>query len=252
MVAQLTAHYNLTPSETVQRHKFHSRIRKEGKSVPIFVLELRSIATSCNFGDNLEQMLQDRLICRINNDTIQNRLLAVAKLDFKKAMELAQSMKEAAKCAKELKLTSTTREELHKVHVNATDKLEGVICHRCGRKGHKAPSCRFKNSKCHKCGKIGHIQRACCSKPTLAPSSRQVHCVAVTDGTKEQADEYYFFNVESTNSVPPVKVEVVIDGKPVNMEIDTGVGPSIVSEATYKELWPDRPLLPSTVKLRTY
>ena len=186
---------------------------------------------------------------------IQNRLLAEAKLDFKKAMELAHSIEEATKHANELKPTSTPREELHKVHVNATDKLEGVICHRCGRKGHKAPSYRFKNSKCHKCGKIGHIQRACHSKPTSAPienPSRPVHCVTVTDGVQEQTDEYYFFNVESTKSIPPVKVEVVIDGKPVSIEIDTGVSPSIVSEATYKELWLDRPLLPSTVKLRMY
>ena len=47
-------------------------------------------------------------------------------------------------------------------------------------------------------------------------------------------------------------MEVVIDNKPVSMEIDTGVGPSLVSEATFKALWPDRALSGSTVRLRTY
>ena len=89
----------------------------------MFMPELRSIATFCNFSNNLEQMLWDRLICGINNDTIQNRLLAEAKLDFKKAMELAQSIEEAAKCVWELKLGSNSRVEVHKV--NATDKSEG-------------------------------------------------------------------------------------------------------------------------------
>ena len=84
LVAKLTTHYAPTPSETVQRHKFHTRVRREGETVATFVSELRSIATFCNFGDNLEQMLRDRLICGINNEMIQNRLLAEAKLDLRK------------------------------------------------------------------------------------------------------------------------------------------------------------------------
>ena len=91
VVTQLTTHYAPSPSETVQRHKFHLRVRRDGETVAIFVSELHLIATFCNFGDNLEQMLRDRLICGIN-DTIQNRLLVEAKLDFKKAKELAQSL----------------------------------------------------------------------------------------------------------------------------------------------------------------
>ena len=51
---------------------------------------------------------------------------------------------------------------------------------------------------------------------------------------------------------PPVQVQVVVDSKPLCMEIDTGVGPSLVSEATFKELFPNRELLPSPVRLRTY
>ena len=102
LVKQLTTHYDPTPSETVQRHKFHSRIRKDGESVATFVSELRAIATYCNFGATLEQMLRDRLTCGIHDDKIQNRLLAESKLDFKKAMEIALSIEEASKRAKEL------------------------------------------------------------------------------------------------------------------------------------------------------
>lgn len=83
LVKELTEHYDPTPSETVQRHKFHTRVRQEGESVATFVSELRSIATFCNFGDSLDQMLRDRIMCGIRNEMIQNRLLSESKLDFK-------------------------------------------------------------------------------------------------------------------------------------------------------------------------
>ena len=102
------------------------------------------------------------------------------------------------------------------------------MCHRYGGKGHKAPTCRFKTTKCHNCGKIGHLERICRSKgkPINASGkspSRPVHCV--TESEQEQGEEYHLFNIGSGNGSPPAKVEVMVDNKPICMEIDTGVGP---------------------------
>ena len=44
-----------------------------------FLSELRSIAEYCNFGDTLETMLRDRLVCGINDDRIQQKLLSEEK-----------------------------------------------------------------------------------------------------------------------------------------------------------------------------
>ena len=43
-----------------------------------------------------------------------------------------------------------------------------------------------------------------------------------------------------------------IDGKSVSMEINTGAAISIMSQESYKELWPDRDLKESKARLRTY
>ena len=51
LVRVLTEHFNPTPSETVQRFRFHSRFRKPGESIATFVSELRSLAEFCNFGN---------------------------------------------------------------------------------------------------------------------------------------------------------------------------------------------------------
>ena len=127
LLKMLTTHYNPTPSETIQRFKFHSRVRKTGKTVATYVSELRLIAEYYNFGSSLEEMLC--LVCGINNDTIQNRLLSEAKLTLKKAIDLVQGLESAAKNAKELKpLASVTPlETVHKV--TTTDKDGSVTCH---------------------------------------------------------------------------------------------------------------------------
>ena len=45
-----------------------------------------------DFQNTLEEMLRDRLVCGINDEQIQRRLLAESSLDFKKTMKLATSM----------------------------------------------------------------------------------------------------------------------------------------------------------------
>ena len=73
LVDKLSKHFRPAPSEIVERFKFHSRSRKPGESVATFVAELRSYAEFCNFGDTLEAMIRDRLVCGINDTAMQKR-----------------------------------------------------------------------------------------------------------------------------------------------------------------------------------
>ena len=59
IVEVLQKHHTPSPSEIVQRFKFHSRSRKEGESIASYVAELRSLAEHCNFGDTLSTMLRE-------------------------------------------------------------------------------------------------------------------------------------------------------------------------------------------------
>ena len=92
LVKVLTDHFNLKPSEIVQRGKFYGRSRKPGESIATFVAELHASAEHCNFGRSLDDMIRDRVVCGVNDDTIQKRLLAEGdKLTLTKALTLAQS-----------------------------------------------------------------------------------------------------------------------------------------------------------------
>ena len=59
------------------------------------------------------------------------------------------------------------------------------------------------------------------------------------------------FVATSKTSSPP-KVDLQLDDCSVSMEVDTGASISLISETTYKKLWPKRTLSASEVKLCTY
>ena len=170
LVSVLEQHYNPAPSEIVERFRFYCRTRKPGESVANFLAQLRSLATRCNYGDSLENMLRDRLVCGINDDSIQKRLLAERNLTYKRAVELARGLETADRNVKLLKSGATSHikretplQDSPQVNRVASNKgSTAVICYRCGIAGHTVEQCRYsKDIVCHGCRKAGHLQRAC-------------------------------------------------------------------------------------------
>lgn len=86
IVQLMNEDYFPRPSVTMQHFLFDSRSRKRGESVATFVADLRRLSEHCDFGESLGEMLRDRLICGINDDRMQRRLLAGSGLTFKKCM----------------------------------------------------------------------------------------------------------------------------------------------------------------------
>lgn len=64
--------------------------------------DLRRLAQFCNFGDTLEVMLRDRLVCGINDDRIQ-KLLAEQELLYERALTVARGTEAADKNLREMK-----------------------------------------------------------------------------------------------------------------------------------------------------
>ncbi len=165
----LSKHYKPAPSEIVERFRFNSRARKPGESVATYVVELRALAEFSNFGDSLEAMLRDRMVCGINDDAIQHRLLSESKLDYAKAVETALNMETASQSMKTLRAkeghgsSSPVHHQVNKA--SATPSKQGatgrssLTCYRCGFRGHTVTKCRVdKDVVCHHCKKKGHMQ----------------------------------------------------------------------------------------------
>ena len=97
------AHLDPKPSIIVSRYKFNSRNRKAGEPVADYIVHLRQLAEDCDFKASLNDILRDRLVCGVNDDRIQLKLLAEKDtLTFENAMDLALAMEAASKNAKDL------------------------------------------------------------------------------------------------------------------------------------------------------
>lgn len=81
----------------VERFKFHWRVRAKEESIAFYVATLRQLSEFCDFKDSLSDMLRDRLVCGVNDERIQRRLLTEAELTFDRALHLAQAAESAQK-----------------------------------------------------------------------------------------------------------------------------------------------------------
>jgi hypothetical protein len=153
----------------VQRFKFNTRFRKPAEPIASYVAELRSLSEHCDFKSTLEVMLRDRLVCGINDEQIQCRLLAESSLDFKKAMKIATSMQTAVKNARDLthqmanaNINTEKPATLHRVdnQGEGNQSWSKPECGRCGGK-YDPQQCKFRDAECFLCHKEGHIARKC-------------------------------------------------------------------------------------------
>ena len=132
-------------------------------------------------------------------------------------------------------------------------KRDAQARHRCGLTNHKADRCRFKEAKCHRCGKIGHIKRACRSKTVTTRGGKQTKWID-TDQQQDSEDEGDILAVcyMGQASTRPIHIDLLLDGKPCDLEVDTGAAVSIMSEKRVKSILPEAQLEKTNVSLRTY
>ena len=94
-VTTIQEHMSPKPLEIAERFRFYQRNQHEGEGIFVLLTELRKLATHCNFGGNLYEVLRERLACGLQNMQIQKRLLSEAKLKYSKAVEIAVAMETA-------------------------------------------------------------------------------------------------------------------------------------------------------------
>ena len=131
-------------------------------------------------------------------------------------------------------------------------------CYRCCKKGHAPSHCKFKHATCHSCSKVGHIAPACMRQKEGSRWRPSGHI-----GVKPKRDtkwlqineiddsELLLCNVSSQSS-PPVLIDLQLNGKNVVMELDTGAAMSLISQSTYDKFFSNVKLHPSDIILRTY
>ena len=122
-------------------------------------------------------------------------------------------------------------------------------CNYCGEINHDFSKCKFKSYKCNNCGEIGHLKKVC-KKPSNKNNTNFVE-------EEIDCDNNYIslYNIElsKVKSIPPVKINVKIDGVNIVMEVDSGAGISVIPFVIYKKYLSDKCNLNNCTRiLKTY
>ena len=228
----------------------------------MFLAELRALADKCDFGDQLNTSLRDRLIVGINDTRMQRRLLAehYHDLTLEKVMDVCIAMEAAGTNVQSLQetqgrpaATSINTVPSGKANKGRKTFQANKSCMRCGSDAHSSNDCKHKTTKCNFCSKIGHLERVCMTKQRQGQSQGQrrqqgkndkrVHQVEMTEEQQDLNDDILSIINRDATAVPPITHYVVCFGRKITMEIDTGVPVSVINQATYDSLRARHPTL---------
>ena len=147
-------------------------MKQPGETIAAYTAELRKIAEHCSFGDSLDDMLRDHIICGINDITLQRRLLAEPELSYQTAFKMVHVWETADSNSKDLQKPQGSNVTVNRVVRNEQpittrpnqggnpSSASNTSCKRCGGQ-HPASECKHRHTKCHVCQKKGHLARVC-------------------------------------------------------------------------------------------
>ena len=147
-----------------------------------FLLRIQQQASNCQFGDQLESKMRDRIVAGDNDEEVERKLLIRKDLTFKNASQIlidSDSISAVIKSTAPVlavnnqsnskfnrdnrKFNSSDGNQSNKFYNNNQKKYNNSSnssprgkCYSCGGP-HFRNSCRFRNAKCNKCHKLGHL-----------------------------------------------------------------------------------------------
>lgn len=117
-ITLLKDYYSPTKLEILERFKFHKRDQKPHESIADYIVELKHLARTCNFGQFLSEALRDRLICGMTNANIQKKLLSGEKITLEEACKIAMSMELASEETRALHDVAGLRKDGNNADIN--------------------------------------------------------------------------------------------------------------------------------------
>lgn len=274
IVKALTSHYKPKVIVIYERFKFYSRSQKQGESIADYIAAIKSLAHTCQFGTQLNDMLRDKFVMGLLHSSTQRQLLTECDLTFNHAVDIATAREAAIRDVQAMGLssppTTTTSNDnvssdVNRMHsdkngarskfkpksLQSSNTQPKSACSGCGQR-HWKRDCPFKDSECFSCKKKGHIKKMCFK---TKKENSSIHRATQHQEPPTDVCYDYVFSV-ADRKVPPISVNILLNGTRVQMEFDTGAARSVITNTTYLRLWPvssERPqLMRSLVNLHVY
>nr|XP_029709454.1 uncharacterized protein K02A2.6-like [Aedes albopictus] len=286
IVQLLETHFNPRPLEILENFRF--KCRRQGdervdESIDDYLIALRKLAITCNFGDYLNTALRNQFVFGLKDRGIQARLLEVHNLTLDMARDLAVSMEMSAKGGQEIQSRAKADVNLVEHPVNKSGKSKGKkpgkaaaagpshhgdskqdsrkgACYRCGNTNHFANKCVHVKTVCNFCRMTGHIEKVCMKKKSAqgTKSKSDFHLVeeSAAECKQKKKEDVYIDEIcglyDAESRVDKFWVEISVNDSKVRFEVDSGAPVAIMSVTDYEKLLPAVRLDPPDMSLVSY
>uniref|UniRef100_A0A182XPM8 RT_RNaseH_2 domain-containing protein n=1 Tax=Anopheles quadriannulatus TaxID=34691 RepID=A0A182XPM8_ANOQN len=135
VIATLEEYFHPEPLEISENFRF--KCRRQGdkdahsaeESVDEYLVALRKIATTCNFGQYLSTALRNQLVFGLKRNDIRNRLLEKRNLTLEEARDIAVGMELSKKSSAEIENGGPSQDKYADVFDPKLGKISGVQAH---------------------------------------------------------------------------------------------------------------------------
>jgi len=152
VISKFEAYCNPKKNIAYERYIFNLRKQRESEKIDDFVTDLKSLASSCEFGALEESLIRDKLILGIRDSKMRESMLRELDLPLDKALLMARST-ERAKFQAETIINENT-EDIDKIESKSNNDTV-IKCKFCG-KTHvlNRSKCPAYGKTCNNCKKL--------------------------------------------------------------------------------------------------
>ncbi|KAK7090521.1 hypothetical protein V1264_010305 [Littorina saxatilis] len=239
LLTAFNTHFDTQKNIIVERAKFNKRVQKAEEGVEAFIQDLHKLAEDCSFGTLKEELIRDRIVVGVLNDSLSNDLQSQAKLTLVEAIRLSRQA-EACKESQPLIRPGENTTAVNEVKRHGHQKHPyGERSQQHQRKnpnmgnnnncGYCRDRCPARNTTCTKCLKKGHYQ-AVFRSGTPAPNRWRG---AVQELSEEESDDENDFlgHIYHLEDQDYLSAQILVDNKPHIFKLDSGASVSVIGES---------------------
>ncbi|XP_037046531.1 uncharacterized protein LOC119081601 [Bradysia coprophila] len=160
-------------NEVYERFIFYSRNQKEGEKFDSFLVNLKKLAKTCEFGETKNDMIRDRIVMGITDKGLQEKMLK-KKVTLDEAIDQCRATELARGQSKDMQRDKESEFSIHEVQKQFKKKLslesdsnmtkssiKGTFkCNRCNT-NHSSGKCPAYGKSCNNCKKPNHFAVSC-------------------------------------------------------------------------------------------